>query len=91
MCDLRLPPGLQNEFITFGLLPSVALLWFVTNVSGLCIHPEMLDMNQRKETLGNNPKVVNSKLPDIQSKPNETSQPAAQHVHATVEKNCILR
>jgi hypothetical protein len=34
LCDLRLPPDLRYEVITFGLLPSVAFLWFVTNVSG---------------------------------------------------------
>jgi hypothetical protein len=32
--DFRLPPGLHYEVITFGLLPSVAFLWFLTNVSG---------------------------------------------------------
>jgi hypothetical protein len=34
MCDLRLQPGLPLVVITFGLLPSVAFLSFVTNVSG---------------------------------------------------------
>ena len=39
LCDLRFPPGLQTVAITFGLLPSVAFLWFVTNVSGPYIRP----------------------------------------------------
>ena len=34
MCDLRLPPGLQYEVVTFGLLPSVTFLWLLTYVSG---------------------------------------------------------
>ena len=39
LCDLRLPPGFQYEIITFGLLPSVALSRFLTNVSGPYIRP----------------------------------------------------
>jgi hypothetical protein len=61
---------MTNKFyvvvVTFGLLPSVVFLWFVTNVSGLYIRPifrvhwepEKLVKNQRKTTPGNNPKVI---------------------------------
>jgi hypothetical protein len=58
--------------LAFGLLPSVVFAWFVTNVSGLCVHPiiavrtqmmggthdpKMLVTNQAKTMLGNNPKA----------------------------------
>ena len=73
LCDLRLPPGLQYEVVTFGLLPSVTFFRFLTSVSGphICpthwtlkmgriFSPEALVKNRRKATLGNDPNVTPS-------------------------------
>jgi hypothetical protein len=48
MCDLRLPPGLQYEVRPWTLK------------MGRIYGPETLVKNQRKATLGNNPKFITS-------------------------------
>ena len=63
---LRFPPVLQYVVITFGLLPGVVFLWFLTNFSGSqwtlkmgrIYSPETLVTNQRETTLGKNPEVT---------------------------------
>ena len=49
LCDLRLPPGLQFDVVTFGLIPSVS-------VSG----PYIRSIFRVQWTLGNNPEVTTS-------------------------------